>query len=321
MSLMARLEEWLSPSALLGAFAAAFILKISVVSLETGFLFAYLTIAIVVWAAANYCVEIVEKCAIGEGWAVFSIETVATLRAQLGVVLLLELAVSVAIFLVLDARVGPEIAWTFAVLTAGLGPASVGLLAVTRAPLRALRPLDLVHAMGRTGVPYIGLALGSGVVVLLVVLAYRRLGVVEFFAASYASFWLAYSIGKVVYSKRLVLGVHAPRSPEAKLARELSRLNAARRRALDHAYGVASRGNLESALAYINEYVASESEPLVARQWIYFEMTHWASERPALVFGELLAVDLEADGQPEEAAKVRTSCAHLEARLRDTEGA
>jgi hypothetical protein len=170
------------------------------------------------------------------------------------------------------------------------------------------------------GVAYIGLAVGSIVVVALVVLAYRRRGFVEFFAASYASYGLAYLIGFVVYSKRLVLGVYAPRSPEAKLGRELARLQLARTRVLDHAYGIASRGNLESALAYINQYIASESDPLAARQWMYFEMTRWASARPALVFGERLAGDLEAAGQPDIAAKVRLSCAHLEARLRDSAG-
>jgi hypothetical protein len=317
---MARLEEALSPSALLVTFVAALILKFSVVSLETGFLFAYLTIAFVVWATANYFVEIIEQRAIGEGWAVFSIDTLATLRSQLGVVFLLELAAIVALFKLLQAFAGAELAWIFAAAATVIAPASVGLLAVTREPLRSLHPSHLLAAILRVGVPYIGLAAGSVVVVALVVLAYRRLGFVEFFAASYASFGLAYLIGFVVYSKRLVLGVYAPRSPEAKLGRELERLQRARVRVLDHAYGIASRGNLESALTYINQYVASESDPLAARQWMYFEMTRWASARPALVFGERLAGDLEAAGQPGVAAKVRLSSAHLEAKVRESDG-
>ena len=320
MALMIRLEESFSPSALLGALASAAILKICVVALETGFPFAYLPIAIVVWATSNYLIEIIEQRAIGEGWAVFSLETVATLRSQLGIVLLVELAVSVGIFELLDAQGGRELAWIFAVLAAGVAPASIALLAVTREPLRALRPMHVLRAVLRMGVGYIGLVLGFVLVAALVVLAYRRLGFLELLAASYASFWLAYATGVVVYSKRVMLGVHAPRSPEAKLTRELERLHRARRLALDHAYGVASRGNLESALAYINEYVASESEPFAARQWMYFEMTRWASPRAALFFGERLAADLEADGQPGVAAKIRTSCAHLEAQRQESPG-
>jgi hypothetical protein len=319
MSLPTRLEESLSPSALLGAFVSAVILKISVVSLETGFVFAYLTIAIVVWATANYCIEIIEQRALGEGWAVFSLDTLATLRSQLGLVFLLELAAIVAVFKLLQAFAGAELAWIFAAVATIIAPASVGLLAVTREPLRSLHPSRLLPAALRMGVLYIGLAGGSIMVVALMVLAYRRLGFVEFFAASYASYGLAYLIGFVVYSKRLVLGVYAPRSPEAKLGRELERLQRARVRVLDHAYGIASRGNLESALAYINQYVASESDPLAARQWMYFEMTRWASARPALVFGERLAGELEAAGQADVAAKVRLSSAHLEAKLREAE--
>ncbi|HEY7671367.1 MAG TPA: hypothetical protein VIC71_04045 [Gammaproteobacteria bacterium] len=314
MSLMVRLEEWLSPSALLGALASAVILKISVVALETGFPFAYLTIAIVVWATANYLIEIIEQRAIGEGWAVFSLDTVATLRSQLGVVLLLELTAVVAVFKLLETVAGLELAWAFAAAATAVAPASVALLAVTRDPLRSLHPLNLLRAVIGVGLPYIGLALACVAVVVLVALAFRRLGFVEFLVASYAAFWLAYSIGFVVYAKRVVLGVHAPKSPEAKLARELERLQRIRTRALDHAYGVASRGNLESAFAYINQYVASESDPLAARQWMYFEMTRWASVRPARAFGEQLARDLEAAGQPEAAAKVRLSCAHLDAQ-------
>jgi hypothetical protein len=317
MSLMFRLEETLSPSALLGAIASAVILKISVVSLETGFLFAYLTIAVVVWATGNYLIEIVEQRAIGEGWAVFSLDTVATLRSQLGVVLLFEIGATVGAFRSLQAFAGAGPAWAFATIAAAVAPVSVALLAVTREPGRALNPLHLLDAALRMGVLYLGLAVGSIVVAALTVLAYRRLGFVEFFAASYASFWLAYSIGWAVYSKRLALGVHAPRSPEAKLARELERLKLARNRALVHAYGVASRGNLDSALAYINQYVASESDTLAARQWMYFEMTRWASPRPALVFGERLIADLESAGHADAAAKVRLSSAHLDAKLRD----
>jgi hypothetical protein len=319
MSLMARLEEWLSPSALLVTLVSAVILKISVVSLETGFLFAYLTIAIVAWATANYFVEVVEQRSIGEGWAVFSLDTLTTLRSQLGLVLLVELAVIVAAFKLIQVLAGVELAWIFAALATVSAPASVGLLAVTREPLRSLHPAHVLPAVARMGVLYIGLAVGSIVVVALGVLAYRRLGFVELFAALYASVGLAYLMGFVVYSKRLVLGVYAPRSPEAKLDRELDRLQRARSRVLDHAYGIASRGNLESALTYINQYVASESDPLAARQWMYFEMTRWASTRPALVFGERLASDLEAAGQPDGAAKVRLSCTHLDAKAREAE--
>jgi hypothetical protein len=52
---------------------------------------------------------------------------------------------------------------------------------------------------------------------------------------------------------------------------------------------------------------------------MYFEMTRWASARPAVVFGGRLASDLEAAGQPDVAAKVRLSCAHLDAKSREIE--
>jgi hypothetical protein len=317
MAIMARLEELLVTSAVLVALAGALILKISVVSAETGFLFAYLPIAVVIWASANHCVEILEQSARGEGWAVFSLETLATVRSQMGVVVLIELAMIIGVFDLLARFGGTEVAWIFGGLAAAVLPASLALLAVTRNLLRALRPLDLLRVAFRIGLPYTGLVLAFIAVVGLVGLAFQRRGFLELFAALYASFWLAYLTGVVVYSRRMALGLHAPRSPEAKLARELGRLQQVRRRALDHAYGIASRGNLEGGLAYIYEYVASEPEPLAARQWMYFEMTHWANPHAAVVFGERLAADLEIAGQPDAAVKVRTSCAHLEEKLRE----
>jgi hypothetical protein len=52
---------------------------------------------------------------------------------------------------------------------------------------------------------------------------------------------------------------------------------------------------------------------------MYCARPRWARARPAVVFGGRLASDLEAAGQPDVAAKVRLSCAHLDAKSREIE--
>jgi hypothetical protein len=315
---MERLRELLCLSPLLVALAFALLLGTAFLVIATGFPFAYLLIAFVVWAGANHFVEILERRALGEGWAVFSIETIATARNQLGVIFLLELSAIAVIHRVLTAIAGIDLARVWTVLAAVGLPASVALLAVTRDPLRALHPMHLLRAVLRTGVRYFAVVAASAVVGALIVLAYRRQTVVELFAASYAWFLLAYLIGAVVYSRRNVLGVHAPRSPEAKLARELDRLHAERRSVLDHAYGIAGRGNISGGLTYVERYVKSENDPLGARIWMFHEMARWEDARPALAFGERLEAELESAQRGDEAAKVRLSRSYLEEKLRSS---
>jgi hypothetical protein len=136
----------------------------------------------------------------------------------------------------------------------------------------------------------------------------------ELFGTAYLLLALAFVIGTVVYDRRLKLGVHAPRSPEARLEAEMQRLGTVRRAALDHAYGIASGGSVARGLAYLAGYVATERDPLAARLWMFQEVAKWADGRAALELGIPLAADLNAVGRADEAAKVLVTCRYLEDR-------
>ena len=313
---MERLRELFSLSSLLVALAFALLLGIAVVVIETGFPFAYALVAWVVWTGANHFVEILEQRGRGEGWAVFSLDTIASARSQLGVVFLLELAAIALIYLALTAIGGEGLGRVWAILAVLGLPASVALLAVTRDLRRALNPVHWLRAALKVGLRYLAILAASVAVGALIALAYRRRGLVEFFAAAYAWFLLAHSIGAVVYARRNVLGIHAPRSPEAKFARELDRLHAERRGVLDHAYGIAAHGNIGGGLTYVEQYVKSARDPLEARTWMFHEMMRWEDARPALAFGERLVGELESAHRGDEAAKIRLSRGYLEEKLR-----
>jgi hypothetical protein len=313
---MDRLKALLHVSPLIVALAFALILKVAVIGLAAGFPFAYLLIGIVVWSGANYFVELIETQSVEDTWAVFSVDTLSTTRRQLGIVWLLLLGIAAAIVWALFSAGAPQLAWLFAGVIGVFLPASTALLAVTANPLRALHPGYLIGTVSRMGLRYLWLLGVLAAVVAAISFGYRTHGFIAFFVASYVSFVFAHLIGSVVYARRAVLGVHAPRSPEAKMARELERLLAERARVLDHAYGIAAHGNVSGGLKYLESYVLAESDPLSARVWMFNEMTHWDDPRAALAFAENLIAQLETGERGGEAAKVRLACGYLKDRLR-----
>jgi hypothetical protein len=245
----------------------------------------------------------------------FSVDTLATTRRQLGILLLVLLCIGAAIFWALTAVGAGQLAWVVGWLVGVFLPASVALLAVTANPFRALHPGYLIGTVSRMGLHYVWLLAVLAAVAAAISFAYRTPGLVAFFVASYASFLFAHLLGSVIYARRAVLGVHAPRSPEAKMAREHERLLAERGRVLDHAYGIAAHGNVSGGLKYLESYVLSEPDPLSARVCMFNEMTRWEDPHAALAFGEKLVGLLETAERGGEAAKVRLSCGYLNGRV------
>ncbi len=292
-----RFAEILDFGPLVLSLAAASILLVAAFGFAMGLPLAYLLVGWVCWVLANHFVEIIEHRATGgTNWPTFSLETIAGGRQQLGLVLLaLGAAVLVIRWWLLahGQAAAAVLATAVAVLCA---PAIAALLAVTRSIPRALAPRGIARTVGAFGLDYAlcaGLAAGASV---LGSLAFARRGFLELFGAAYVVLAAGFAIGTVVYDRRLKLGVHAPRSPEARHEAELQRLGSARRTALDHAYGIAAGGGVARGLAHIVGYAATERDPLAARLWIFREVVRWEDARLGLELGISLAADLNAAG-------------------------
>lgn len=274
---------------------------------------AYLLIGIAAWLAANYSFEILEHRATGgAGWAVFSADTMLRAERQAGTLFMLGAA---ALVLCADALLPPLAAPAATAVLLALAPAAAALLAVTRQPLRALNPLNAFRALVALGSDYVAVLVLTGAAAAAMLYSLRNWGPAEFFVACYAPLVVAYWLGAVVYDRRLALGVHAPRSPEARLEAAMRRLEAERERALDHAYGVAARGGVRNALDYLARFAHADPEPLETRLWLFRRMCEWRDGTAALEHGRALADELEAAGREREAAKVRLACEHLAQKL------
>jgi hypothetical protein len=306
--------EIVSPSPLI----VAGVVGMSLVVVELGVFMKNPLVALVLiyvlWITANYFFEIVEFKTLGnEGWPVFSLETLVAGRNQVGVVFSLVVLGAGGGYVGLLYLGWPRFAEALLVVGLALLPASVALLAVTREFSAALSPLKLVAAVVGIGRGYLYCLAGAAALLVLLGLSQAR-SQLWYFPLAYGLFLEAYLIGSVVYARRNVLGVRAPRSPEARAERARAETVGIRSRVLTHAYGFAAHGNTAGALKHVEAYIAAEEDTLEARLWMLKEIARWENRRAALEFGERVIEYCEHHDLADEAARVRSMREHF-ARL------
>ncbi len=311
-----RFSDLFSPSSLIVSFIVGALLAVIEFGVFIGIPLVALVWIYVLWIAPNYFFEIVEYKALGsEGWPVFSLETLVAGRNQVGVVFCVFVLVAAGSYVALRYTERDTLAEIL--LSTGLivYPASVALLAVTRRFSAALNPLRVVSAAAGMGLAYLYCLLASVAVLVLFHSAQTR-GGLWYFPLIYGLFLQAYLIGSIVYARRDVLGVNAPRSPEARAQRVRDETLAIRKRILNHAYGFAAHGNLTGALKHIEAYVAKDEDSLEARLWILNEATRWGNSNLALALGRRVIEYCERRGFTDEATTVRAKCERLNDQMR-----
>lgn len=261
----------------------------------------------VVWIVSNYFIEIIEHKALGHSdWPVFSLETLVARRSQTGIVFFGLLLAAVAGYIALR-RVGfaafAQVALAGALMVL---PAAAAVLAVKREVPAFFNPVTLLATVAGIGRAY-GLCLAGAVALAaLFELARARGGLHWYLVVVYALFLQAYLIGSVVYARRIELGVHTPRSPEARAFRDRAVTVAARSRALTLAYGFAAHGNLAGALKHIHAYIATDEDTLESRLWMLQELEQWEDRRAALEYAKHVLDYCERHEFLDEALRLRS---------------
>jgi len=305
-----------APSPVLVAGVAAVLFHVGVewqvVSLPVSFALKYAAVVVI----GNYALEILEDSAKAVAdFTVLSFETLTHAGRQrgwlfAGLAIVVGKAVSeVGGALSLPARQAVAVA-----LLAVLPLAAAGL-AVSHRWRLALNPvtwLEMARRLGGLLAVVVGAACAAWLVTVLALT--RHAWWLEFLAALA---WLVASgvVGRCLYARRQALGLVTPRAPELLAAAEQARMVRARHAAVSHAYGFASRGNVQGALDHLEAYARTEADVVDAESWIFREIAQWEDPRPAQALGEALAAALDAAERPLEAAKVRTLCAALAARI------
>jgi hypothetical protein len=316
-----RPAELFSLSALIVTLIVGCLLGVVEFGLFVGLPFVVLVAIYIVWITSNYFFEIVEFKALGNTeWPVFSLDTLVRGRNQVGVgfaaLVLVTVGGYVALhYLAMDAAAQLLLAASLLAL-----PGIIALLAVTRAFSAALNPIRVLGAIAGMGHRYAVCLVGAVALVALIWLAQSR-GGFWYFPLVYGLFLYAWLIGNSVYARRNVLGVNAPKSPEARAAREQGATIAIRNAVLTHAYGFAAHGNRAGALKYIDAYLTKEEDTLEARLWMLNETSRWENVDTARELGSRLIGYCEAQGYGAEAARVRRQCEHLDAARERSVGA
>jgi hypothetical protein len=86
--------------------------------------------------------------------------------------------------------------------------------------------------------------------------------------------------------------------------------NQLRTHALNHAYGMVSRGNCSGGVRHVLNYIQDSPDPLDCTRWLFTEMLRWESPQAALQIGQQLISRLLAEQRDQEAIKTIVRCRH-----------
>lgn len=203
------------------------------------------------------------------------------------------------------------------VLLAALLPAAFAVLAVTRSPLESLNPLTIGRVIGKLGRSY----WAAPVAVLLVALLLSRIDGLPGWLAAFVDLYLLFAlfavIGGVVRPHDLFaeIDIETPAGPEP--GKVVSELDRKRNGVLNHAYGFASRGNVDGALQHVTAWIRQdEAYPGDAWPWFLDAMLRWDDTYPALRLAQEYLDLLLAAGEHRAAAKLMLRCRHVNPEFR-----
>ncbi len=85
---------------------------------------------------------------------------------------------------------------------------------------------------------------------------------------------------------------------------------------MSHAYGFISRGNRDSGLAHIKEWIADDQDPEAAWAWYFNKMLGWENQQHALFFAQHYVHDLLRHGDTVPALKIIMRCRLINDRFK-----
>lgn len=210
---------------------------------------------------------------------------------------------------------GPVAAAAVALAALAVLPASIGLLALTHSPLEALDPRSIRHMLRMCGRSYFYIPLAL-VITSAALYALSALGLPNWVvqAGELYTLLLLFSLtGSVVAASGAADEVDIPAGVEAPVEEQTARLVRERTAVLNHAYGLASRGNSAGGLQHIEAYIASFStyEARIDEfGWFFQKLLDWEDRNFALLFARDYLSELVRAGDRAPALKALARSYH-----------
>lgn len=268
-----------------------------------------------------YLMQILEERSLGHGAPTFDAELMAFFGRPISLFPLVIAAA--AIWGTIAAR---QAGWSIAPLVTGiailLAPATLGVLALTQAPLQAMNPVAIARFVKRTGASYLILVVILLALLLLLVLAVRA-GVAYEIAGLgfiYLLFVLYGMTGALCASHRLDAEVDVPAPLPVSAERTRERRDKHREAVATLAYGFASRDNRGGALAHIQADIDEDNDPDEAWEWYFNRMLRWEQPDHALFFAQHYLHRLLQQHDHRRAVKLVGQCLHFDSRFRPHAG-
>lgn len=199
-----------------------------------------------------------------------------------------------------------------------LTPLSLSLLAITHSPLSSLNPIAAAGLLQRLGPRYLW-APGYAVVGAGVIRSLCANGMPDFLVIAAVLYWLTSLCalaGGVLATVDLRPDIDIDEAVPPEPAVIALHLQRRRQAALNHAYGLISRGNLDGGFAHLDEFAAANEQPLVEERWFLDAMLGWENRATALFFAQRHLGHLLDDGYDVEAMKLIARCLRENADFR-----
>lgn len=214
----------------------------------------------------------------------------------------------------LASRVSFEAAALTGVALLAVAPAMFGVLAITHSPIEALDPRAWLMFIRSAGPSYV-LPLAASVSISFLVAKLVREGVpavIGELASLYALFLFFSLTGAVAAAGQLPDAfVITPRWGHGSATD--------RRTALNHAYGLVSRGNLDGGLVHLADFLASSDCPAEDYRWFFGQMLGWDRCDAALFLAQGYLAHLLDAGEETAAIKLVLRCLALSPDFRPAE--
>lgn len=277
-----------------------------------------LLLLLVVPAVSRYLMQLLEARAHGRHIDPPDIALFSFFSGVWSLFPLLLITVAVGLGYVAASHVGVAAAIAVAVVAIAVLPASLGVLAMTHAPLQCVDPRRMLTLIRRCGGSYwlLPLTAGSGSFATALLAEIGTPDSLVRLAAWYATFALFALIGAVLRANALAddITILHPAAP-APLERD-DVIVRQRRNVLTHAYGFVSRGNRRGGLLHIFAWLDEDPEPDAAWSWFFWQMTNWEDPTAGLEYAQHLVSRLLRDGDQIAAVKILLRCCDIEPRFK-----
>ena len=264
----------------------------------------------------RYLMIVLETCAKGENPRAFDAEFFSwTDSLWTFFPLLLAIALTYLGFTI-HGYFGTTGVYALLVVVSGALPASFAVLAITHSPLQSLNPVALGRLLNATAESFWLASVYLIVIGWVFVQAGQLPNMAGNFVYLFGLFSFAALTGTLLEPFGLVDDVSIPESPEANDEEIRGNIEAARASVLSHAYGFISRGNRDSGLTHIKQWIADDQDPEAAWAWYFNKMLGWENQQHALFFAQHYVHDLLRHGDTVPALKIIMRCRLINDRFK-----